>query len=293
MVFLRKFLAALVLSLFVSFVPPLVITESVLRTNVISGSYTPATQLLADQFAKSDADRALFKERIRTAFSELTYDELLAGVSKPLLAQLENASPQQNQFVLDLGSLKQKMREVLPGIVKNFPECGTHEAVDKEFRFCKARAMGSPARFEAMATDVIEKQIPSHFVLNGENNPQVMQAIHSISIIKKYILPATLVVGIFLLGLIALIIFSPLSSVLAWVGSSLLLLEILLGLFAYSLQRLPEIIPNFKDVSAAQLDILKFGIGAFNAAFSLWIVVVGVLSVATLVGAFIFKARKP
>lgn len=297
---IRKFFATLVLTLFVSLLPPMLIVESFVRgflsesslsDTVVPGSYYPLTALLADQFARSEADRALFEERIRTVISQETYAELLQAGYQPLFAQLEGLN-RQNQLLIDLMPLKEKMRQVLPDLVKRFPDCGPYEESGEEFRFCKPRKMPDPARFKSLATDIIDKQVPPRLRLGSEENPQAMQIVHGMVIAKKYLLEAALVAGLFFLGLVALIIFSPLYSVLLWLGSSLLLLETLLGLFAYSLARLPDLIPVFKEASVAEIGMAKFLISSFTTTFSLWLFAIGTLSVLFLGAGIIFKYRK-
>ncbi|GEM_PF-5373421 len=257
---IRKFFAAITISIFVFFLVPLLIlrslvgsflSESNLEQKVLPGTYEPVTALFAGQFSRQTKDAELFRDRLRGVLSSEQYTKFFMLVARPFLA---TEFPQE----IDLAPLKEALKEQMPEMIERLPICDPKENFKEAFRFCKPKEIASNEIYETRMADMIQKEIPPRLTLQVMENPETFRSVRAAYFVKNYL---GFIIGVFmlvLLSLVALLIFHPWSSILKWFGSAFAALALLVTIFLVSLSRLEAVAPLFDEFTPAQTQLTKF-----------------------------------
>lgn len=259
---IRKFFAAILISIFAFLLMPLLIlrslsgsflSESNLEQRVLPGTYDPVTSLFAGQFSRprqpKDAD--LFRDRLRGVLPPETYTQFLMLVARPFLA---TEFPRE----IDLAPLKEELKQKIPAMIERLPLCDPKENFKENFRFCKPKEMASNEKFETKMVEMIQKEIPPRFTLPVAKDPDTERNIRAAYAVKNSLSFVIAAMSTVMLGLLALLIFHPWSRILKWLGAALASLAALMTIFLVSLNRLEAIAPIFDGLNPAQTQLAKF-----------------------------------
>lgn len=283
--------------------PPLLILESIsasffdetlLTEKVIPQSYDPAIVLIAEQIARDPADNALFETRLRIIIPQSTYAQLLQMLVHPLFEQLEKIDDGSAKISIALDALKKRLSDEVPDLVRRFPACDRNESVKSEqFRLCKAPQAGSDKQLIAMANNILEKQIPPALTFEIGQKPEIAQAVHGTLLARRYLPGIIVFFSFFVVGLTALIIFSPTKSVLKWAAMPLITAAILMALFIISISRLlltPQFLQLFSPGQSALMALLvRYPLQLLTQ----WTFVIGAVGVIMFIVGLLYRGAKP
>lgn len=267
------------------------LNKSSVEKNLIPQSYMSVTGIFAEKLSTNPADSALFAERINTALPKETYIELLTAVSDTFfttLYKIRDPGP----IEIDLEPLKARLKQEVPGIIENLPTCTAKESRQEGFRFCRPQHMPPGQNFEAFVAEVLDKELPPNYVLGNENVPKITEYAYIVILVKKYLPIIVAVVGCAILALIALFVFSPLFSILRWLGAAIISLTFLLAFFLISVVKLPELVPIFEGLSSAQIDLIKFFAGQVISKLILLTFFIGAGGILFFGSGIILKSHK-
>ena len=263
--FLRKALAYLLQLIFIIVLAPLLVVQSFsgaflhrqsFLDTVIPGSFSPVMGVIAEQMTKTPEDSVLFKSRLEKA---ITKDEYASILALPVNVFFDHAHEveEKKHVVIDLAPMKEKIRTVMPEVVKRFEPCASTEDV-QSFRLCVPAAVPDTNQVLSFATATFMAQIPVQIEFQKPEN-LLPDQVTTMLAVARTLTPLTLAVtiGVFLL-LIALLIFSPWSSVFKILGVALASLGVVLSLFMYSVYRLTSPETGMKSFTSAQLELVRF-----------------------------------
>lgn len=279
---IRKLFAALFLALFVLLVGPLIIAESAvlsflrpafLEQRIIPESFDPVTEVIAEQFAKTPAEIALFKERIRLLLPRETYNEIMKTGVSILFEAFKNSSIKE-LTVLSLDEFKKALQRKVPALVSTMPVCEKSEELTS-FRFCKPAKGLSESHMQRLLADVIEKEIPPRFNVTIPGD--------TIAFMQRALPLSIVLISAVLLCLISLCVWGNWGIVLRWLGISLLGLTGFIVLFIISLYRLHEFKPLFTDVSVAEWKLFSFFMNYPVRNLMVWSLMLGLVGVAGII----------
>lgn len=291
---IRKFFAALFLALFVLLVGPLIIAESAvvsflrptsLEQRIIPESFDPVTEVIAEQFAKTPGEIALFEERIRLLLPRETYNEIMKASVSVLFEAFKNSSVNK-PAVLSLDKFKEALQRKVPELVSKMPVCEKSEELTS-FRFCKPAKDLSESQMQRLLADVIEKETPPRFNVTIPDD--------TITFVQEALPLSIAVISAVLLFFISLCVWENWGIVLRWIGISLLGLTGFIVLFIISIYRLNEFTPLFTDVSVAEWKLFAFFMDYPVRNLIIWSLVlglVGVAGVATGIGLALHNKKK-
>lgn len=273
---IRKFFAGILVLVFCSVLPPLIIAQSfsmsllnedALVHEFVPQSFDTASTLLAEQFSRKPEEITLFKERIHSAITPEIYSELMALPVHAFFQGVKEIQPK-SPLTFNLQPLKDALLKRLPEIAKKFPACPANESTTGAMRFCKPKEFSDPKRFEQFLNTIVDKQMPARISLK---NPDASSGIlKTMLAVQKNLLIIIGVVSGVLLLLIALIIFSPAASVLKWVGSTIAEMGLLVALFVLSMIKLPEIATRVNILTSTQIDAISLLIKFIFEGIQLW-----------------------
>ncbi|MBI2638449.1 hypothetical protein HYW83_02560 [Candidatus Peregrinibacteria bacterium] len=236
---IRKFFASFFLLVFAFLMMPMALlqsfmssflSESRLSQKIIPATYEPVTSMFIGQFSHKPEEAKLFQERIRNAVPREKYTQLILLVIRPFLAK-------ELPSEIDMKPLKEALKDI---------------------------------KFESRFADEIQKQIPQKIPLNVIKDPEVQKTLRAFFIAKNYSSLIFIGVAFIILSLQALIVFSPWSSILKWLGASIGSFALLLTLFLVSLDQL-DIIATISDgFSPSQTQLLKTLIKQPLSLLTLW-----------------------
>lgn len=266
------------------------LNKSSVEKNLIPQSYESVTTMLAEKLSTSPADSALFAERISIALPKETYIELLTAFSDTFFTTLyEVKGP--GPIEIDLGFLKARLKQKIPGIIENLPGCTARESRQEGFRFCRPQHVSPGQNFEAFVADALDEKMPPNYVLGNENVPGIAEYAYGTILVEKYLSVIIAAIAVFILGMITLFVFSPLSAILKWLGAAFLSLAFLLALFLISVVKLPEVAPIFEGLSSAQIDLVKFFAGQVISKLTLFTFFAGGGGILLLGSGIIFRKK--
>lgn len=272
---IRKFFAGILVLVFCSVLPPLIIAQSLsmsllnedaLVREFIPQSFDLAASLVAEQFSRKPEEITLFKERIHSAITPEIYSELMALPVHAFFQGVKEIQPK-SPLTFNLQPLKDALLKRLPEIAKKFPACPANEPTGA-MRFCKPKEFSDPKRFEQFLNTIVDKQMHSRISLGNPNGSS--EILKTTLVVQKNLLTIIGVVSGVLLFLIALIIFSPASSVLKWIGSTIAEMGLLVALFVLSIVKLPEIATRVKILTSTQVDAISLLIKFIFEGIQLW-----------------------
>lgn len=275
---IRKIFAFLFLLVFVVSISLLLILQSIsssllnkdeLVKDIVPSSFDTVIPFIAFQFAQQPDDKELFASRIRSVLDQQTYSDI-AGAFIASVSGIQKSLEEGGRLEINLMPVKEKIKQVLPDILKKLPVCSAAEKMEESFRFCVQGNMIGPS-FESNVKEVITAEIPATLSFVQEGNPEVNRLFRLALFIQKK-LPAIIAgLSIFLLSAIALFIFSPWTSVVAWIGGAALALAGFLALFAAVFYQLPEISNISQNLASPQLNTIIFLINQPLRHLKLWI----------------------
>ncbi|MEK7524129.1 MAG: hypothetical protein AAB588_03805 [Patescibacteria group bacterium] len=295
---IRKIFASLTLFVFLIVMPSLLIVESIIVTffnesfvkeKVIPETFVPVADFYAQQFAQEPSDAALFSQRIQQTFPRDVYHRLMGDVVTAFFQTLGHKTASGQPIVLDLTVLRADLKEILPQVVKNLPTCNISEEKSESFRFCKPKNFPPEKNFEATAASMIEKEIPRTFTLGKEGEP-LRKPFYGLAAAKRYLTIFTSGTFVILLGILGLIIWRPLTSVLKWLGSALMGLTLILGVFVASLHRLPELLNM--EMPKNQLALFTLLLDYPLWKLELWAIFLGLLGLILFLFGILIKSQK-
>lgn len=285
---IRKFFAIVFIIAFVFLLQPLFIllalsktllNESYVRQKVIPESFTPLYALLAEQFSRKPTDIALFKERIGRILPPERGNALLQSIV------IQTDPPE-----LDFSLLKVKLREEGDRLTENFPACESTEDITREFRFCKPAALQGNEQFASQFTNSLTKELPEK--VSFTKNPEAEKLIRSIILTQRFLPIIIGGVAIIFLGAIALIIFSPWSSVLKWTGSAIVALTLVMTLFLISLSRFSTLIPLSEVFTSGQIEFVTFLAGHVISKLKLWTFFLGGTGILLVTAGIVVQSKR-
>lgn len=290
---IRNFFAFVILLLFIFVLPPLLIlfgigktflNESYIRQRVIPESFEVVTGILSEQFSRKPSEIKLFKERITRAVTRERYMVLLQSVIL-----------REDMLELDFSLLKSELRNALPDIAKGFPPCESTEDITREFRFCKPTEFSGETKFESLVMNILEKQLPEQisfrkFTTGADS--EVALLLRSVILTKRFLPIIAIMTGSILLGLIALIIFSPMASVLKWTGAAMLSLVLMMAIFLVSVLRLPELLSFPELLTPGQIELFTFLSGHLFVKLKSWTFLLGAFGILLFGSGIVVQSRR-
>ncbi|KKU79252.1 MAG: hypothetical protein UY05_C0035G0003 [Candidatus Peregrinibacteria bacterium GW2011_GWA2_47_7] len=297
--FLRKALAYLLQLIFIIVLAPLLVVQSFsgaflhrqsFLDTVIPGSFSPVMGVIAEQMTKTPEDSVLFKSRLEKA---ITKDENVRILALPVNVFFDHAREIEGKkhVVIDLAPMKEKIRTIMPEVVQRLEPCSPAEDA-QSFRLCMPATVQDTNQFLNMTTATFVSQIPAQIELQQPEN-LLPDQVTTMLTAARTITPLTLatIIGIFLL-LVALLIFSPWSSVVKALGVALASLGLVLGLFMYSVYRLTSPETGMKSFTSTQLELIRFITNQGFSDLTTWAYALIGIGVGALVVGFAFIAQK-
>ena len=293
---IRKFFASIFLVLFIALLPPMLIMESVaenffdadsLTTRLIPQTYLPMTMVAAEQSSHTKADTELFTQRIRSVLPRETYN----GLMKAFVDGVDSEG-------VDFRVLKNRLSQVDGEIAEKLPPCSADEPSEEGFRFCVPYTRASISktiqveRMKEVLDTLIAKQIPDRVNFSNIEDSRVKDFIAVFPRVRAQLPMAIFVTAGVALLMTALIIFTPSSSVMKWLGSPLLILALLLGLFLLGIHKLIEKAQIEQVVSAAQGDLIATMLSFPLQTLGFWTALIGGGGVLLCGGGFLTARRK-
>lgn len=290
---IRKFFAFVILLFFVFVLPPLLIlfgigetflNESYLRQRVIPESFDVITGILSEQFSRKPSEIKLFKERITQAVTRERYTVILQSVIL-----------REDTLELDFSLLRSELRKALPEIAKGFPKCEPTEDSTREFRFCKPAEFSDGVKFESLVTNILEKQLPERISFKKSAtgaDSEVALLLRSVILTKRFLPIITMATGFILLGLVALVIFSPMASVLKWTGAAVLSLTLMMAIYLISISRLPELLSFPELLTLSQIELFTFLSGHLFVKLKFWTFLLGAFGILLFGSGIVVQSRR-
>ncbi len=297
--FLRKALAYLLQLIFVAVIAPLLIVQSFsgvflhrqpLLDTVIPSSFGPVMGVFADQIGETPEEVARYKARLEKA---LTQDEYVSILALPLNVFFDHVREieEKKRVVIDLAPMKERMRLIIPAVVKRLPPCLPTED-EKSFHVCIPANIKDVNKLVSMATTSFMAQVPAQLELQQPAHV-LPEQVTTLLTAARTLTPgaAAILMSMFLLA-IALLIFSPWSSVFKALGVSLMSLGVMLGLFIYSTYRLISPDGGLKAFTSAQLDLLRFIATHAFAGLIIWAYATLGLGIVALIVGLMWHRKK-
>jgi hypothetical protein len=254
---IRKFFAAILVLIFSFLLVPLLIlqaftstffNESRLTEKILPESYEPAIHFFAGQFARQPQEVKLFRERLREVLPRESYIELFSMAIRPFLG---DRFPQK----IDLKPLREKLASTI--------RPSRSEA--KLIMHPKGATFSGPNIKENLL-----QQIPQELNFQSFKNPKVLLTIEALYSVKKFLPLFINIFGGILLAATALLIFSPFSRVLKWLGSAFFILALFVTLFLVSMDRLQTVLAQTPGFTPSQTELANFFIRQPLSQLTIW-----------------------
>lgn len=262
---------------------------------ILPRSYESAIPLIAGKFASNGKDAQLFQERIRGVVSKEDFVSIFEAPIDLFSGQIGNLM-EGRAIVADFSPIKQKLRQLIPQMVKRMKPCNAAEQRIEQFRFCKPAGFPSGKEFEKMVSTVLEKQFPPKSELKpGKDynfDKKVQLALKIIYYAYKKFLFVIIAVAAFLLALTALIIYSPKYLVLRYLGRPLFSAGLVIFAITLLFSRLPEEAQKIKALTPVQAEFAKFMLSQPNRFLIIWGSIFIVLSVLLYIFSKRLKPKK-
>lgn len=297
--FFRKALAYLLQLVFIAVIAPLLIVQSFsgiflhkqpMVSVVIPGSFDSVMGIIAEQIAKTPEEAILFETRLKNAIHQDEYASILA-IPVELFFDHAREIEEKKRVVVDLTTMKEKMRHIIPTVVKRLSPCLPTED-EHTFRVCIPSSIKDVNKVISMATTSFMAHVPPQVELQAPAH-SLPDAVTALFTAARTLTPLTAAAIItFFLILIALLIFSPWSSVLKALGVSITSLGVILGLFIYSTYRLISPEGGLKAFTSGQLDFIHFIASHAFADLLLWTYATLAIGIGLLTLGFTLARKK-
>ncbi len=127
-----------------------------------------------------------------------------------------------------------------------------------------------PLREKLKIEPSLLQQIPEELNFQSFKNPKVLLTIEALYSVKKFLPLFINIFGGILLAATALLIFSPLSRVLKWLGSAFFILALFVTLFLVSMDRLQTVLAQTPGFTPSQTELAKFFIRQPLSQLTIW-----------------------
>lgn len=313
---IRKFFAFLFLLVFVAVIAPLAILQSLsssflnkenLLRVVVPKSYDNAIGFIADYAAKTPQEAGQYSERLRKALDKQTYIDVADTAIISMADVIDEFEKGAREAEIDFVPLKNKLKEVLPDILKKLPQCERAEMSGESFRFCippqfvsgqnsenrdQTESISLDRNLESSIIDGFENQIPRNMTVDISKNPELSRILPFVLLIYKFLPLIIAAFSLFLLGVTALLVYSPWTSVMRWISAAIIALSGFLALLIVTLFQLPEILFVAEGGgSDNKLNMFMFIIKeAFNP-LQFWTYIMAAAAIAMFILSFILTKK--
>lgn len=296
---IRKFFALVFILVLVVVMMPMLILQSISATfldkesvkTIVEESYDPVTTLFAERFAYKPVSQSLLTERLRNFLPQAEYVELIGVALDSFLAQDWSKISTEEVLRVDLLPLKKRLKEIVPARLEYLPNCTADELESRSVKFCRYADMLPNKQLGDEMVRGLEGEIPSSFQIELGEIKDAKAFVVVTLWLKNYLLPLMIGLAIIILGILALIIYEPVYSIIKWLGVAFLGLCSALTLFLISLMRLPKIIPIYEGLTPAQADLAQFLLGQPISYLQKTAFLIGGLGVLLLVAGFMKLGR--
>lgn len=259
--------------------------ESYIEDKIIPLSYTPVTDLLIEQASKTPGDNIIFKRRLSAVLTEDIYVKLLKTFSQSVFKA--------TNFEFDFTSLKSEIIKTAQDVMEKLPDCLPSEGMDS-FRFCKPYGIKEDPNTIAAFNNNLNKSLPDKFSLKDIKDQNVITAINTIVMFKKFLPLIIAFVSAVIVLLISALIYPPVFSAIEWVGASFIALTAVVIVFILIFSRLLDLmlLPDVSEFTSVQEKIIVFLLNHPVEKLKLIAYVTGITGVITFASGIILKLRK-
>lgn len=134
------------------------------------------------------------------------------------------------------------------------------------------------------------REIPDRFIIT--KNPETVKTFHAIWLTKKFLPAMLLIISFVSLGLMVLIVYSPISKILTWMGAALLSLTVFLALFLISMSRLGELIPLDEAFTRNQIELMHFALAHPLIKLKLWTFFTGAAGILLMGSGIVVQSKR-
>lgn len=305
----RKFLASLLIFLFVVIISILLLVQSIsssflnkknLKDSVIPNSYEIAVELGSTQFTEKKEDQNIFRQRIAGALDKATYVGLLQSVVDSFFDGIDElASGGDRSFHVDLKPVKEKFSSTLPAVISKLPSCNRGEGETEMFRFCMPSSAPEEFRRNILNSfeNTIKNEIPDSFDSKEiiVSNPSMRNANDYIfygAVINKYFPLIIINISIILLVIVGLLIFRPFYLILRWWGYGFMSLTLFLGVLLILFYQISELSPLINGLSTVQKEFVRFAINEPSSFLRIVTVSSMLMAIFLFAASIILKKQK-
>jgi len=262
-----------------------ILDESYIENKIIPLSYAPITDFLVEQASKTPGDNIIFKQRLSSVLTEDIYVKLLKTFSQSVF-KAEN-------FEFNFIPLKSEIIKTAQDLMVKLPDCLRSEGMES-FRFCKPYGIKNDPNTIAALNNNLNKSLPDKFSLKDLKDPNIITAINTAVMFKKFLPLVIALVSAVIVLLVSALIYPPVFSAIKWVGASFIALTAVVVVFILIFSKLLDLmlLPEASEFTSSQEKIIVFLLNHPVEKLKLIAYVTGITGALTFGSGIVLKLRK-